>query len=172
MDGLHPGVDTSSDDTGPMTPDFTAPAPPGAPTLPGGFGVPDPVAEFDHGASNGGGGVPSAGGGELPGGSSWMNNFNNGGGAAPAPPLYPEFPTPRPPTGPTGPVTPVAPVKVPCTNDLWMFDTTTLVWSSHSFTQHVHEVEAHASPGDSTASAQHSWPAAECGASAIRDASS
>ena len=159
----HPGLMPENPNTPDpvVTPDYTVGAMPGEPELPGGgFG-----ADATHGGGPSGGfEVPDPGAG-VGGGSSWMNNFNSGG--VPQGPVLPRYPT-------SGgqPVTPVAPDKVPCTNDLWMFDTTTLVWSAHSFIEHVHEVEAHALPGDSTASAQRSWPAAECGAAAICDTSS
>jgi hypothetical protein len=59
---------------------------------------------------------------------------------------------------------------VPCSNDLWMFDTTALAWTSHNQFEMVDDddVLAHSTPGASTAGTLRPWPQNECGAAALR----
>ena len=52
----------------------------------------------------------------------------------------------------------------PCKNDLWRFDTTTLEWTAFTYAEHVDRVLGDTS---SRVKGLGSWPAAECGATAL-----
>ena len=112
------------------------------------------------------------------GNSDWMRAYTGGGGSSgyhPSDGVTPLMPPTQPGggrgSGGGGGRLPHR-IAVPCSNDLWMFDTTAMQWSEFTYAEHAHEVLAHLTPPDTGLDQQQdvqgSWPAGECGASMVQ----